>query len=75
MHTTNTPSEKPETLLGIQDLCRLFGCTPGTIRNWVRKGNFPVPVRFSARIARWRREEVQAFLESKKQQSLGWASS
>lgn len=36
-----------------------------TLRRWVREGNFPKPIKLGANCVAWRRDEVDAWIESR----------
>jgi predicted DNA-binding transcriptional regulator AlpA len=62
MPATAEPSrpELPE-LIDLPAMAERFGVTPRTIRDWVRAGTFPSPVKLGARSV-WTPETVARFL-------------
>lgn len=51
-------------LLKRADVARMFGVIPETVREWVRAGKFPEPIRVG-RMLFFRPDDVRRFLESK----------
>jgi excisionase family DNA binding protein len=51
-----------ENLLSIQDVAELTGLSVGTLYHWVSQRRIPV-VRFSARCIRFRRADIESWLE------------
>mgnify|MGYP001469436622 FL=1 len=43
----------------------LLGVSDKTIWNWVKRGEFPAPVKLSPTVTVWRLSEVQAWMASK----------
>jgi predicted DNA-binding transcriptional regulator AlpA len=50
--------------LSCDDVAAWINVDPKRLPAWVRLGRFPQPLRFSGRVVRWRREDVQKWLES-----------
>ncbi len=48
--------------LKLRDVCKLFGVSRYTIRNWVAKGEFPQPIR-KGLFLRWPEEEIYRLIE------------
>ncbi len=44
----------------------LLGVSDKTIWNWVKRGEFPAPVKLSPTVTVWRLSEVQAWMASKR---------
>lgn len=44
--------------------------SPATLWRWVREGAFPKPVRLSSRVTAWRVEDVQAWMQSRKPETV-----
>jgi excisionase family DNA binding protein len=49
-------------LLSIEDVAQLTGFSVGTLYHWVSEGRIPV-TRFSSRCIRFRRSDIDAWLE------------
>ena len=54
---------KPE-LLPIYDVLRLIGRSRGFVYEHMKKGDFPKPVRFSARCVMWRAKDIQSWIDN-----------
>lgn len=46
----------------VADLQRHYGFGNATIWRWVKEGRFPQPVRIGKRWTRWRKADVEAFI-------------
>jgi prophage regulatory protein len=44
---------------------RLTGLSRSTLYDWMKRGEFPQPVRLGARIVAWRESDVTAWLDSR----------
>lgn len=55
-----------DSLMTIEDLARMLGVTRWTISAWIRLKKLPV-LRISRRLVRFRREDIEKWLESKKE--------
>jgi len=53
------PSVQPERFLRISDLTKQVGLCRSSIYNFIRKSDFPRPVRIGSRSSRWRLSEVE----------------
>ncbi len=51
-----------QRLLRTEEMARLLGVAPRTIRRWAADGTLPAPVRKGCRYTRWRLADVQRFL-------------
>lgn len=60
------PAEAP-SLLGPEDVAAYLGVTPRTVRRLVADRGFPAPFRITPGTARWRREDVDAWLERRRE--------
>jgi excisionase family DNA binding protein len=47
-------------LLTLEEVARYLKVSPRTVRNYVRDGRLPAPLRLGPRCVRWRRGEVEA---------------
>jgi prophage regulatory protein len=56
---------RPPLVRAIQLRKELGNIGNTTLRRWVREGNFPKPIKLGANCVAWRREEVDAWLESR----------
>lgn len=45
------------------------GLSRSTIYDWMKRGNFPQPVKLGARIVAWRESDVTAWLDSREQRA------
>lgn len=61
MHTDTTPTSTPSLLLTQDQVAGMLGCSRRTLEKWVREGRIE-PVRFSARMVRYTRDDVEAFI-------------
>lgn len=43
----------------------LIGVSDKTIRGWVKRGEFPAPIKLSESVTVWRLSDVQAWMQSK----------
>jgi len=58
-------TDETKKLLKVTDLSRKFGISPRTIYNQLSHGTFPIkPIRIGKRLLRWRRRDVEKYLES-----------
>ena len=70
----NDSSPKPvleERHLSIDEVCTYVGgekkpLHPTTVRAWVRDRSFPQPIPISSNTVRWRRSEIDAWLEAQR---------
>ncbi len=46
----------------LKDVCELFGVSRFTIRNWIKRGEFPRPIR-KGLFLRWPEDEIHRLLE------------
>lgn len=53
-----------DTLLRRPQVERITGLSRSTIYDWIKKGDFPAPVKLGARLVAWRESDVTAWLES-----------
>jgi len=56
---------RPPLVRAIQLRKELGNIGNTTLRRWVREGNFPKPIKLGANCVAWRRDEVDAWLESR----------
>lgn len=54
-----------ESYLDIVGLSKLLNCSCSSIRRWVRMREFPQPIRLGRRVQRWRRRDVEQWLENR----------
>lgn len=57
-------------LLTISEVSELVGLSQNTVRNYMKAGNFPVSITSGTRTVRWKRSEIEAWMDSRKQTSL-----
>ena len=53
-----------ETLLRRPDVETRTGLSRSTIYEWMKRGEFPQPVKLGARVVAWRESDVTAWLEA-----------
>lgn len=54
-----------EQLLQRDEVEQICDCTTSTLYRWVRLGHFPEPIRIGIRSIRWRRAEVEHWLDQR----------
>ena len=57
-------SSEQTALLNRSETERLVGLTSKTIYAMMKRGEFPRPVRLGRRFVRWRRSDLESFLEN-----------
>jgi len=50
----------------IKELTKLLGVSKETIYFWIRKNQFPKPIKLGERASGWLKEDVEKWLENKK---------
>jgi prophage regulatory protein len=55
----------PDTLLRRPDVETRTGLSRSTIYEWMKRGEFPLPVRLGARLVAWRESDVTAWLDAR----------
>ncbi len=53
-------------LLRMRDVADVLGVSTRTVQRWVDEGRLPAPFVLSSRALRWRRSEVEAWLEGRR---------
>lgn len=53
----------PDPLLSVAEVMVATGMSKSTLYGKIARGEFPRPVKLSARMTRWRRSAVQAYLD------------
>lgn len=61
MNATETTAT---TWLDIVQLAAHLNCSASSIRRWCRLGVFPQPRRFGTRVLRWRKSDVEQWIEN-----------
>lgn len=56
-----------ETLLNVEALGEYLGISPHTIRIWRMEGTGPRAFKINGRLVRWRKTDVDAWLESQRE--------
>lgn len=56
-------------LLRRVDVERLTGLSRSTIYDWMKRGEFPQPVKLGERLVAWREDDVTAWIESRETRS------
>lgn len=54
-----------ETLLRRPDVEARTGLSRSTIYDWIKRGDFPQPVKLGTRLVAWRESDIIAWLESR----------
>lgn len=57
--------EMAEKLLRRPEVEARTGLSRSTIYDWIKRGEFPQPVRLGTRLVAWRESDVTAWLESR----------
>lgn len=60
-----------ETLLRRPVVQALTGLSRSTIYEWMKRGEFPQPVKLGSRLVAWRSSDVTAWLESREPRGAG----
>jgi excisionase family DNA binding protein len=60
-------SPSPFELLNLSQAARLLNIVPSTLRAWVARGDFPAPLQLGPQTRRFRRVDIEAFLQSRGQ--------
>ena len=55
----------PPALLTREDVASLLGIAPRTVQRMVASGDFPRPIPITSGRARWRRSDIDAWLEQR----------
>ncbi|NCQ24936.1 MAG: DNA-binding protein [Rhodobacteraceae bacterium CG17_big_fil_post_rev_8_21_14_2_50_63_15] len=55
-----------ETLLRRPEVQARTGLSRSTIYDWMKRGEFPQPVKLGTRLVAWRESDISAWLESRK---------
>ena len=61
--------QKPDFVVRKKNACRALGVCSETLRLWVKKGEFPPPIKLGARAVGWMQSDIDAFLERRRQAS------
>lgn len=56
----------PEPLLDVPSLASFLGVSPKTVYRWQEHSEGPPAIRLGGRLLRWRREDVDAWLEERR---------
>lgn len=59
----------PEKLLRRPEVEARTGLSRSTIYDWMKRGEFPQPVKVGTRIVAWRESEITAWLEARETRS------
>jgi len=69
---SKTKSSKIPLFLSDEQLAKRYGVSRSTIWRWLRKGDFPSPVKLGPGCTRWPLDDVQAWeAEKQKQYDMG----
>lgn len=52
-------------ILRIRDVKRAVGMSVSTIYEWMANGKFPTPIRLGARSVGWKKDDIEAWQESR----------
>jgi prophage regulatory protein len=58
-----------ETLLRRPEVEARTGLSRSTIYAWLKKGDFPQPLKLGSKAVRWRSSDIKAWLESREQRA------
>ncbi len=58
------PRIKPK-LLRLPDVCKMTGAAKSTIYYWMKRGDFPSPVKLGQRAVAWRTSDVHKWINSR----------
>lgn len=61
-----TLSAPDSILVNVADICTMLGICERTAWKWVDKGWLPPPIRMSRAVVRWRRKDIESFIDSRK---------
>lgn len=65
----NVCRDDPEIMLRLPDLVQWLGVSRATLYRWVAAGEFPAPVKLSARTSAWPRRAVAAWKAQREAQA------
>jgi prophage regulatory protein len=65
-HAQREFASKAERLLRRPEVEERTGLSRSTLYDWMKRGEFPQPVKLGARIVAWRESDVTAWLENRK---------
>ncbi len=57
------PSAPDSPLMTVLDVAALLGISDRTVWLWTHSGRLPKPVKLTPRVVRWRRSDLQHFLD------------
>ena len=57
--------QKPDPLLGIDDVIRILNVSRATLYRWIDSGTFPAALVLSPQVRRWRRSTVMEWISEK----------
>jgi len=63
--TINTTQEYPDTLLNEKQAARFLNFTPRCLQAWRQRGGGPKYVRISSRAVRYRRQDLDSWIEER----------
>lgn len=64
-HAQWAVSQRVEKLLRRPEVEARTGLSRSTIYDWIKRGEFPQPVKLGTRLVAWRESDVTAWLESR----------
>ena len=56
------PVAGADELLNVREVSKIVKMATSSIYRYVARGEFPEPVKLSSRMTRWRRSEIQAWI-------------
>lgn len=63
LHFLLQPAPEPFSIIKMDELCRLFGCSRMTIYRWMAQQKLPLPLRHdSGRLIGWNRQDIDRML-------------
>jgi prophage regulatory protein len=59
-----TPDLEPNRLYNGREVAAIFGVQISTIYSWMRKGEFPKPLRLGPRTVRWSGQQIMDYVQN-----------
>lgn len=59
-----------DQLIRLKEVSNRFCIPVSTIWDWIKKGNFPKPIKLGSRFIAWRESELNAWLDTKQYKSM-----
>lgn len=71
---SRTPMQPDEVLCRLPAVAQQTGLQKSTLYSLIARGEFPRPIRISARCVAWRKSEVQRWIDQRVQEASGHAA-